>query len=80
MLGQDNVNGVMLFRDCVDSSSEDSLFIFMLGVQQSEFRAIMENTKEKQNEALIEAIMLADSRGKSIIPECSSDEKRENRT
>ena len=74
MLGEDNVEGVILFRDCVDSSTEDRFFIFILGVQQSEFQAIMEKAKEKQNEALFEEIRLAGSRGINIIPECPSDE------
>ena len=74
MLGEDNVEGVVLFHDCADSTFEDRFFIFILGVQQSEFQAIMENSKEKQNEALIEAIKQAGSRGINIIPECPSDE------
>jgi len=68
MLNQDSCNGVILFRDCVDSSQEDRFFIFTLGIQQSEYRTLIENAKEKQFEVLAKAIEMADLHSESIIP------------
>ena len=74
MLNQDDVNGVVLFRDCVDSYTEDRFFIFTLGVPQSEYRAIMENAKEQQFEKLCEAAEMANARCAVIFPDLPSDE------
>ena len=74
MLNQDNTNAVILFRDCVDSDTEDRFFIFMRRIQLSEYRAIMENAKEKQIDALRKALELADSQSESVFPEWHENE------
>ena len=74
MLAEDNCDGVILFRDCVDSDTEDRFFLFMLGMPQPEYRAILETAREKQNDAMLGAVQMAAERSNNIFPEIPKDE------
>jgi len=56
MLGKEQSNGVVLFRDCVDSSMEDRFFIFTLGISKDDYLALMEQEREKKAEELALAL------------------------
>ena len=73
MLNDDKCDGVVLFRDYADLSVEDRFYIFKLGINQSDYRAIIEEQRERQNEALFEALQRANERGKDIFPELPAE-------
>jgi len=69
MLGEEQCDVVALFRDCVDSSTEDRFFIFTLGVPKADYLALMAQEREQRAEDLAQAVTTASARGESMILE-----------
>ena len=60
-----------LFRDCVDSNTEDRFFIFTLGISKADYLALTEQEQAKRTEELFQAVLTASERSKSLIPDIS---------
>ena len=69
MLGEEQCNAVVLFRDCADSSTLDRFFIFALGISKDGYRAVMEEEQSRRDEALFAALQAVRERTESIIPD-----------
>jgi hypothetical protein len=69
MLGEEQCERVILFRDCADSSTEDRFFIFALGIPRADFLALMEQVQEKRAQDMAEALQVAAAYTEGIFPE-----------
>ena len=69
MLSEDQCDGVALFRDCADSSTEDRFFVFTLGISKADFLALMEQEQAKRTEELFQALQDFHEQHKGLIPE-----------
>ena len=68
MLEEDGCERAILFRNCVDSSTEDSFFVFTLGISKSDYHVILENAWEKRQAAMFEALNAMAEYREGIIP------------
>ena len=59
MLEEERCDGVVLFRDCVDSSTEDRFFLFTLGIPKANFLSLMAQEQEQRMEELVQAVLAA---------------------
>jgi hypothetical protein len=69
MLGEGQCDGVMLFRDCADSSTEDRFFSFALGIPKADYLTLIEQVQAQRAEEMALENQAASAHIEGLFPE-----------